>query len=59
MTSSLLSYFYTLILIFGSRNSISLSVDADFTLQNLDSSLFPGIDDSIKVHNGFADSHAR
>ena len=59
MTSSLFLYFYTLILISGSRNSISLSVDADFTLQNLDLSLFPGLDDSIKVHTGFADSHAR
>ncbi|TFY81188.1 hypothetical protein EWM64_g2823 [Hericium alpestre] len=34
-------------------------VDAQFELVNLDSTLFPGIDSSIKVHDGFAGSQSR
>ncbi|THH04592.1 hypothetical protein EW145_g5402, partial [Phellinidium pouzarii] len=33
--------------------------DVDFFLDNLNSTLFPGIDSSIQVHNGFADEHAK
>ncbi|KAK7461016.1 hypothetical protein VKT23_008944 [Stygiomarasmius scandens] len=33
--------------------------DADFFLTPLDPSLFPGIPSSVKVHNGFADTHAK
>ncbi|KAF9269342.1 lipase [Marasmius fiardii PR-910] len=32
--------------------------DADFFLDNLDSSLFPGVPSSVKAHNGFADEQA-
>jgi len=35
-----------------------LLTDADFVPDNLDAKLFPGISSAIKVHNGFADSHA-
>ncbi|EJC99932.1 lipase [Fomitiporia mediterranea MF3/22] len=38
---------------------IPLLTDADIVKVNLDPDLFPGIDDSIQVHDGFADSHAR
>ncbi|KAL5492619.1 hypothetical protein ACEPAI_4066 [Sanghuangporus weigelae] len=38
---------------------VPLCTDADFFPTTLDETLFPGIDSSIKVHNGFADSHAR
>ncbi|EJC99967.1 lipase [Fomitiporia mediterranea MF3/22] len=40
-------------------NFISILVDADFFLGDLDSDLFPGIGSSIKAHSGFAGSHAR
>jgi len=33
--------------------------DADFVLTNLDSSLFPGVNSDVKVHNGFSDAHQR
>ncbi|TCD61802.1 hypothetical protein EIP91_007888 [Steccherinum ochraceum] len=33
--------------------------DANFFLTNLDSTLFPGVSSSVKVHNGFHDSHAK
>ncbi|KAI5123183.1 hypothetical protein M0805_003950 [Coniferiporia weirii] len=33
--------------------------DIDFPSENLDSTLFPGIDSSITVHSGFADEHAK
>ncbi|KAH9479278.1 Lipase [Psilocybe cubensis] len=38
---------------------VPLLTDADFFLKNLNSTLFPGIDPSIQVHNGFADEHAK
>ncbi|TFK39670.1 lipase class 3 family protein [Crucibulum laeve] len=37
----------------------SLLTDGDFFLDNLDSTLFPGVSSDIKVHNGFADEHAK
>ncbi|KAI0339402.1 alpha/beta-hydrolase [Trametopsis cervina] len=39
-------------------NILDLLEDVSFTLTNLDSGLFPGIDSSIKVHSGFAGAHA-
>ncbi|KAG9313247.1 Alpha/Beta hydrolase protein [Chiua virens] len=36
----------------------SLVTDADFFLENLDSSLFPGISSDIECHSGFADEQA-
>lgn len=41
------------------QSLLSISVDTDFHLESLDPTLFPGIDSSIQVHNGFADAHAR
>ncbi|KAF5324349.1 hypothetical protein D9619_011120 [Psilocybe cf. subviscida] len=38
---------------------VPLLTDGDFFLKNLDSTLFPGISSSIKVHDGFADEHAK
>jgi len=38
---------------------VPLLTDADFFLSELNSTLFPGISSSIKVHNGFADEHAK
>lgn len=38
---------------------LSLLDDADFFLNTLDSSLFPGLSSSIEVHSGFADDQAR
>ncbi|KAF9563620.1 alpha/beta-hydrolase [Agrocybe pediades] len=38
---------------------VPLVTDADFSLENLDSTLFPGISSDIKVHSGFADEHAK
>ncbi|KAF8075186.1 alpha/beta-hydrolase [Lyophyllum atratum] len=35
-----------------------LITDADFFLDPLDQTLFPGIDPEIEVHNGFAEAHA-
>jgi predicted lipase len=37
----------------------ALATDADAFQVNLDSSLFPGIDSSIEVHNGFANEQAK
>ncbi|EAU90656.1 lipase [Coprinopsis cinerea okayama7 len=36
----------------------ALLTDADFFLDELESENFPGLDRSIKVHNGFAEAHA-
>ncbi|OJT09887.1 Lipase [Trametes pubescens] len=33
--------------------------DINFFLENLDSTLFPGLDSGVKAHNGFADEHAK
>ncbi|KAG6860466.1 hypothetical protein C0995_010757, partial [Termitomyces sp. Mi166 len=33
--------------------------DLDFVLTNLDPTLFPGIDSSVLVHNGFANEQAK
>ncbi|KAI0075335.1 lipase [Panus rudis PR-1116 ss-1] len=38
---------------------LPILTDANIVQRSLDSSLFPGISASIKVHDGFADSHAR
>jgi len=38
---------------------LPLVTDADFFLDNLDSNLFPGINSSIKVHDGFGNAQAR
>ncbi|KAG6819832.1 hypothetical protein H0H93_008089 [Arthromyces matolae] len=35
-----------------------LLTDADFFLGDLDPNLFPGVDSSIQVHDGFRDAHA-
>ncbi|KIJ21153.1 hypothetical protein PAXINDRAFT_165902 [Paxillus involutus ATCC 200175] len=37
---------------------VPLVTDVDIFLTNLDSTLFPGISSSIKVHNGFGDAQA-
>lgn len=39
-------------------NSLPLIEDADIEKENLDSTLFPGIDSSIEVHSGFAGGQA-
>ncbi|EIW80990.1 alpha beta-hydrolase [Coniophora puteana RWD-64-598 SS2] len=33
--------------------------DADIPMENLNSTLFPGVDSSVQVHKGFADEHAQ
>ncbi|KZP01504.1 alpha/beta-hydrolase [Calocera viscosa TUFC12733] len=38
---------------------LSLLVDADFFLENLDSTLFPGLSSSIEAHSGFLAAHSR
>ena len=35
-----------------------LLTDADFILDELDTRLFPGLPEGIKVHNGFGEAHA-
>jgi len=37
---------------------LSLLTDADFVFATLDSTLFPGLSNSIQVHSGFASAHA-
>ncbi len=39
-------------------HSLPIITDLDFFLESLDSSLFPGIGSSIKVHSGFKESQA-
>lgn len=41
------------------RSSVPLLTDADFFMDELSSSLFPGVPSSVKVHNGFGDAHTR
>ncbi|KAF8180842.1 alpha/beta-hydrolase [Pholiota molesta] len=38
---------------------VPLVTDIEFSLINLNSTLFPGISSDIKVHSGFADEHAK
>jgi predicted lipase len=38
--------------------SVPLVEDSDFFLESLDPDLFPGVDSSVKVHNGFKDAQA-
>ncbi|PFH50218.1 hypothetical protein AMATHDRAFT_193495 [Amanita thiersii Skay4041] len=38
---------------------VPVITDVDFHLTNLDENLFPGIDPSIEVHDGFEDAHKR
>ncbi|EJU03751.1 alpha/beta-hydrolase [Dacryopinax primogenitus] len=38
---------------------LSLLVDADFFLEDLDTTLFPGISSSIQAHSGFLGAHSR
>jgi len=38
---------------------VPLITDADFFLEKLDTTLFPGLSSSIEVHNGFAAEHAK
>ncbi|KAF8957116.1 alpha/beta-hydrolase [Flammula alnicola] len=38
---------------------VPLLTDADFVLKNLNSTLFPGVSSAIKVHDGFAEEHAK
>ncbi|KAF8651854.1 hypothetical protein AX16_004628 [Volvariella volvacea WC 439] len=40
-------------------NFLALLTNADFFLDTLNTSLFPGVPSSVKVHNGFRDAHAR
>jgi hypothetical protein len=40
-------------------SSAALATNTDALQVNLDSSLFPGIDSSIEVHNGFAKEQAK
>jgi hypothetical protein len=51
---------------FGSRSglilyhlSLALLTDADFFLNGLSTSFFPGVPSSVQVHNGFGDAHAK
>ncbi|THV02163.1 alpha/beta-hydrolase [Dendrothele bispora CBS 962.96] len=37
----------------------SVLTDSNFFLDGLDSSLFPGVPSSMKIHNGFGDEHAK
>ncbi|KAG7094313.1 hypothetical protein E1B28_007915 [Marasmius oreades] len=37
----------------------AILTDANFFLENLNPSLFPGVPSSVQVHNGFADEHAK
>ena len=39
--------------------SLPLLTDIDIVLDDLDSSLFPGVSSSVKVHNGFGEAHER
>lgn len=39
-------------------HSLPIITDLDFFLESLDSSLFPGIGSTIKVHSGFKESQA-
>lgn len=38
--------------------SIPVITDADFFLEPLDSSLFPGVSSGVEAHNGFAGDQA-
>ncbi|KAG1906642.1 Alpha/Beta hydrolase protein [Suillus fuscotomentosus] len=38
---------------------LAVLTDANGLVEHLDSTLFPGVDRSIKVHSGFADEHAK
>ena len=40
-------------------HSIPLLTDSDVLLDNLDTSLFPGVDSSVEVHDGFSEAHKR
>lgn len=42
-----------------SLQSLADLTDLDIPLTNLDSTLFPGLSSSIKVHSGFAAEHAK
>jgi predicted lipase len=39
-------------------HSLPLVEDSNFFLTSLDPDLFPGVDSSVQVHNGFKDAHA-
>ncbi|KAF8997862.1 lipase [Cyathus striatus] len=39
--------------------SLPILTDADFFLDNLDSTLFPGLSSSIKTHDGFGEAHKK
>jgi predicted lipase len=43
----------------GVDNSLSLLTDADIILGELDSTLFPGVPSSVRVHEGFRDEHVK
>ncbi|TFK48454.1 lipase [Heliocybe sulcata] len=43
----------------GADKVIPIIEDVDIITENLDSSLFPGVPSSIRVHQGFADAQAR
>lgn len=38
---------------------LPIVTDADFFLTSLDSTLFPGVDSSVQIHNGFGDAQAK
>ncbi|KAG1820718.1 Alpha/Beta hydrolase protein [Suillus variegatus] len=38
---------------------LAVLTDANALVEHLDSTLFPGVDRSVKVHSGFADEHAK
>lgn len=40
-------------------HSLAVLTDANALVEHLDSTLFPGVDRSVKVHSGFADEHAK
>lgn len=40
-------------------HSLSDLTDVDIVMENLDSTLFPGVDSSVHVHSGFANEHAK
>lgn len=39
--------------------SLADLTDLDIPMENLDPTLFPGVDDTVQVHSGFANEHAQ
>ncbi|KDR80882.1 hypothetical protein GALMADRAFT_91570 [Galerina marginata CBS 339.88] len=41
------------------QNIVPILTDVDIVLDNLDQTLFPGVNSSVKAHDGFTESHKR